>query len=116
MSKKVFIIGQYINVDVFAPRMGSFPIGRCDGIICKLTIPKEVGHIDYGCTVLATVAVIEPKYMRVVVCEVIKSSASNALETSIKLDDLRILNTRPERKVKAVRNFPFLSKLELIKR
>jgi len=52
----------------------------------------------------------------VVVCEVIKSSASNALETSIKLDDLRILNTRPERKVKAVRNFPFLSKLELIKR
>jgi len=74
-------VGQIISVDVFKPNRGSYPIGRYEGIICKLFLPDNIKFLEYGCTVNAIVGVINDRSISVQVIDVCKSAADNAYET-----------------------------------
>ena len=111
-SIKSISIGDTIDVDVFKPEegRGTFPIGRWNGIICKLIIPKELGWIEYDCTVRATVAVKENKYIRVVVEQVIRTASTNEAELSLAIKDMKSNFGTRERKQslkKGVNDFSF---------
>ena len=89
-----------IEVDIFAPRSGKYPIGRFRGIICKLEIPKSIGHIDYGCSCICMVKDIQPKYMVVEIQGISRSALHNAIDTKLSIDLLKGLNTKPSKFIK----------------
>ena len=114
MKKVNVSIGDLINVDVCQPKSGRYPIGRFNGIICKLTLPDNIKRLEYGCIVEARVAIIEPKYYSVLVEQVIVSAAANNVTVSNKLLELKEMYDKPKKVVKKVhRNYPYLSSNQL---
>ena len=113
--KKINVrVGDDINVDVCQPKFGKYPIGRFKGVICKLTIPDSIKRLEYGCTVLAKVGMVNEKSLSVMVMEVIVSAAANAALTANKLDELKQLYSRPIKVSKTIhKQYPFMSKNEL---
>lgn len=116
MKKIKVCVGDSINVDVCAPKFGKFPIGRYQGMICKLTLPDSIKRLEYGCTVDAKVAIVNEKFMVVLVNEVIVSSAANAAIVDNKMNALKQMYARPVKTaVKTARTYPCLTKQELNK-
>ena len=76
-KQETLTIGDTINVDIFEPKFGKYPIGRHEGRICKLHMPQGMKYIEYGCTIEAQVMLIEPKCLTVLVGDVIVSAAEN---------------------------------------
>ena len=113
MKKIKVCVGQDINVDVCKPKFGAFPIGRYQGIICKLHLPDSIKRLEYGCTVNAKVLIINEKSLVVLVNEVIISAAANHAATEIKLDQLKQMYVKPEKHIKVKRNYQFLNKNEI---
>ena len=113
--KKINVrVGDDINVDVCQPKFGKYPVGRYQGMICKLTIPDSIKRLEYGCTVLAKVGMVNEKSLSVMVMEVIVSAAANAALTANKMDELKQLYTRPTKVSKTLhKQYPYLSKNEL---
>ena len=112
--KKINVrVGQDINVDVVAPKFGKFPIGRYQGMICKLTLPDSIKRLEYGCTVLAKVGMVKEKSLSVMVIEVIISAAANHAATESKLSELKAMYVKPTKHVKIKRNYQFMSNNEL---
>lgn len=82
-------VGDLINVDVHKPEHGKFPIGRYNGIICKLFLPDNIKYLEYGCTVSAIVAIKEKRFLSVQVVEVVRSAAYNNSEAEKAIMKLR---------------------------
>ena len=113
--KKINVhVGDDINVDVCQPKFGKFPIGRYHGMICKLTLPDSIHRLEYGCTVLAKVAIVNEKYLTVLVLEVIVSAAANNAVITEKMNQLKDKFVKPVKVEKSKLNFPFLSKNEIL--
>ena len=113
--KKINVhVGDNINIDVCQPKFGRYPIGRYQGMICKLTLPDSIKRLEYGCTVLAKVAIVNEKFLVVLVEEVIVSAAANNAVISEKMDQLKNKFIKPVKVEKSKRYFPFLSKNELL--
>jgi hypothetical protein len=112
--KKINVrVGDNINVDVCQPKFGKYPIGRFNGMVCKLILPETIKRLEYGCTVDATVMVTYEKYLTVLVNEVIVSAAANHVATENKLNELKSMFTKPIKHEKVKRSYPCLSKVEL---
>ena len=112
--KKINVhVGQDINVDVVAPKFGRYPVGRYNGIICKLTLPDSIKRLDYGCTVLAKVGMVNEKFLSVMVMEVIVSAASNHAVTELKLNELKSMYVKPTKHEKPKKNYQFMSSNQL---
>lgn len=113
--KKINVhVGQDINVDVVAPKFGKFPIGRYQGMVCKLTLPDSIKRLEYGCTVLAKVGMVKEKSLSVMVIEVIVSAAANNALTANKMDALKEMYAKPTKVSKTIhKQYPYLSKNEL---
>lgn len=88
MKKEKVCVGDTIVVDVCQPKFGKFPIGRHNGMICKLTYPDKIKRLEYGCVITATVLVIKDKSLSVLVEEVIKSAAAVNAELSVSISSL----------------------------
>ena len=96
--KKINVhVGDDINVDVCQPKFGRYPIGRYQGMICKLALPDSIKRLEYGCTILGKVLLINEKYLTVLVLEVIVSAAANAVLTANKMDALKEMYARPKK-------------------
>jgi hypothetical protein len=100
MKKIKVCVGDDINVDVCAPKFGKFPIGRYQGMICKLTLPDSIKRLEYGCTVVAKVAIVNEKFLVVLVTEVIVSAAANAFKVKAGMAELATKFTKPIKKTK----------------
>ena len=112
--KKINVrVGQDINVDVVAPKFGKFPIGRYQGMICKLTLPDTIKRLEYGCTVLAKVGMVNEKSLSVMVMEVIVSAAANHAATELKLNELKSMYVKPTKHEKPKKNYQFMSSNQL---
>ena len=81
-------LGDIISVDVVAPNRGKFPIGRHNGVICKLTLADGIKYLEYGCTVKARVAVIYPKCLHVLVESIERSAETNQKIVDEKIKEL----------------------------
>ena len=115
MKKVNVIVGQLINVDVCQPKIGKFPIGRYQGIICKLTLPENIKRLEYGCIVEARVAIVEAKYLSVLVEQIIVSAAANNAIVANKMNALKEMYARPAKVSKNVsKQYPYLCKNELL--
>lgn len=77
MKNKKVKLGDIISVDVVAPNRGKFPIGRYNGVICKLNLTDGIKYLEYGCTVKARVAVIYQKCLHVIVEAVERTAETN---------------------------------------
>lgn len=82
-------VGESILVDVCKPKFGRFPIGRHRGLICILNLPESIRRLEYGCTVMAKVAIIKERSLVVLVEEVVVSAAKNELDMIHTIDDLK---------------------------
>jgi len=91
MKKEKVCVGDTIVVDVCQPKFGRFPIGRHQGMICKLTYPDGLKRLEYGCVITATVLVIKDKSLSVLVEEVTKSAAAANAELSVSISSLATL-------------------------
>jgi len=113
--KKINVhVGDDINVDVCQPKFGRFPIGRYHGMICKLTLPDSIKRLEYGCTVLAKVGMVNERSLSVMVIEVIVSAASNNALTANKMDELKERYAKPVKVSKKIhKQFPYMSQSEL---
>lgn len=117
MKKENVCIGDLINVDVCQPKRGRFPIGRFNGIICKLTLPDNIKRLEYGCIVEARVAIIEPKYYSVLVEQVIVSAAANEAMCSTKMNALKDMYSKPAKvSKKTAKKYPYERGTKLINR
>lgn len=106
--------GECINVDIFQPKEGKFPIGRYNGIICKLQLAEGIKFVPYGSTCYCEILETKPKCLIVKVLEVIKSPEINRFEAQQKIDELKqkLDSSKVKKEKKQKRNFPFLSKNE----
>ena len=112
MAKNVTLsIGEHVNVDIYKPRKGTFPIGKVGGLFCKLYIPKNVGHVEYGSTCYCKVTKVSDKSAEVSVVEVVRSAAANnfAIQQALK-DTVKYHNTSNKKH----KNQPFLEKIEAL--
>jgi len=100
MKKEKVCVGDTIVVDVCQPKFGRFPIGRHQGMICKLTYPDGLKRLEYGCVITATVLVIKDKSLSVLVEEVIKSAAAVNAELSKSITSLATLWSKPNNHTK----------------
>jgi len=100
MKKNKIEIGDSIVVDVCMPKFGKFPIGRFQGMICKLTYPDGLKRLEYGCVITATVLVIKDKSLSVLVEEVIKSAAAANAELSVSISSLATKWSKPNNHTK----------------
>jgi hypothetical protein len=107
--KPEVVKGQKINVDVFKGKKGTFPMGKYGSIVCKLFIPKSVGHIDYGCTCLCKVTEVGERSLTVTVEEVVRSTAANNFELQKKLKSVVAPDQKGE---KVKRNYAFAEAFE----
>ncbi len=115
MKKINVCVGDNINVDVCAPKFGRYPIGRYSGMVCKLTLADNIKRLEYGCTVLAKVAIISEKFLVVLVTEVIVSAGANAAFTVTKMNELKGMYARSKKVAKTIhKQYPYLSKNELL--
>ena len=96
-------VGQIISVDVFKPEHGTFPIGRYNGIICKLYLPDNIKYLEYGCTVNAFVGVINERSLSVQVIEVTHSAAENSYAASKAINALKQLAVSGNGKHKSIK-------------
>jgi len=113
MKKIKVCVGDNINVDVCEPKFGRFPIGRYQGMICKLHLPDSIKRLEYGCTVDAKVIIVNEKHLVVLVEEVIISAAANKAITDNKMSELKQMYSKPEKVAKIKRNYSYKSKAEL---
>lgn len=70
-------LNDFIEVDVFQPNHGKYPIGRHNGRICKLEFVNDIKFVEYGATVLCEVMIINPKCLNVLVHEIVRSKYEN---------------------------------------
>lgn len=113
--KKINVhVGDDINVDVCQPKFGKFPIGRYQGMICKLTLPDSIKRLEYGCTVLAKVGMVKERSLSVMVIEVIVSAAANKAITANKVVELKEKYAKSAKVSKTIhKQYPYMSKQEL---
>lgn len=82
-------VGQSILVDVCKPKFGRFPIGRHKGMICILNLPESIRRLEYGCTVMAKIAIVKDRSLVVLVEEIVVSAAKNEFDMIHTIDDLK---------------------------
>ena len=87
-KNKKLNLGDIISVDVVSPNRGKFPIGRYNGVICKLTLVDGIKYLEYGCTVKARVMVIYKKCLHVLVESVERSAETNQKIIDEKIKEL----------------------------
>ena len=80
--------GDIISVDVVSPNRGKFPVGRYNGVICKLTLVDGIKYLEYGCTVKARVMVIYDKCLHVIVESIERSAETNQKIIDEKIKEL----------------------------
>ena len=115
MAKNVALsIGEHVNVDIYKPRKGTFPIGKVGGLFCKLYIPKNVGHVEYGSTCYCKVTKVSEKSAEVTVVEVIRSAAANNFAIQQALKDTVKYHDTTNNKHNKHKNQPFLEKMEAL--
>jgi hypothetical protein len=114
MAKKIKKpeVGANINVEIFEPKKGKFPIGRYEGIICKLQLGENMKYVPYGSICDCVVLEIKPKFFVVKVIEVIVSAEANKLNIEAKMKELKGLSKVQKPHQKKTRNYPFLSNTE----
>jgi len=100
MKKEKVCVGDTIIVDVCQPKFGKFPVGRFQGIICKLTYPDHIKRLEYGCVIKATVLVIKDRSLVVLVEEVTKSAAAANAELSTSIASLASKWSKPSNHTK----------------
>jgi len=105
-------VGDNVNVDIYKPNKGTFPVGKIGGLFCKLFIPTRVGRIEYGCTCLCVITKVNEKSVEATVLEVVRSTAANNFEISKTLKDTIRYHENDNPKYK--KNRPFLDKLEAL--
>ena len=87
-KNKKLNLGDIISVDVVSPNRGKFPIGRYNGVICKLTLADGIKYLEYGCTVKARVMVIYKKCLHVLVESIERSAETNQKIIDEKIKEL----------------------------
>ena len=87
-NNKKLNLGDIISVDVVSPNRGKFPVGRYNGVICKLTLVDGIKYLEYGCTVKARVMVIYDKCLHVLVESVERSAETNQKIIDEKIKEL----------------------------
>lgn len=109
-------VGDNINVDIFQPKEGKFPIGRYNGIICKLQLPAGIKFVPYGCTCDCEITEVKEKCFIVNVVEVIKSPEANRFEADQKVNELKAAfeaEKLANKKQRIKKVYPFLTKNEI---
>lgn len=111
-KRKIEVVkGQHINVDIIKGKKGNFPMGKYGTIFCKLFIPKNVGHIDFGCTCLCKVTEVSKSTISVTVIEVVRSAAANHFAL---MEKIKGAKAPDQSKAKVKKNLPLADAMEKI--
>lgn len=95
MKAKDVKVGELIEIELCSPKKGTFPIGRYSGIICKVYIPKDLGHLSVGTTCLAKVDIVNDTFLNVTIEKVVRTPETN---DAIISEKLKILSTKHNKK------------------